>query len=179
MQIRLATLDDVNALHRLEQRHSHEELSANGPVQQGQVFSKTELETLISQHWIVVAEYEQHIIGYVMAGSWAFFETWPIYTKVVKQLSSCGINKQKSCQYGPIWIDKNYRGQGIFELLVAKLSTYVKSHFDFMCTFIAEENQRSYSAHTNKAGMQVVDYFSFHGRDYYLLSLDLTAGYER
>ncbi len=180
MNIRLAHQGDLKQLIELEQLHLNDELNDGSQSSlDGQAFGKAELKQLIEQHWICVAEPDNavngEIVGYVIAGSWSFFEAWPVYRNILKKLNqfSVGITqltKQNSCQYGPIWIKREYRGQGLFESLVNGIKKQVKPRYPFMVTFIAEDNMVSFSAHTNKASMQVLDYISFDDRDYYLLA---------
>jgi len=176
MNIRLADLGDLNQLKQLELTNINDELS--GAQQSygldGQVFAQMELQMLIEDHWIVIAEREGEIVGYVIAGHWSFFQTWPVYRKILSRLGEFSINgmiitKSNSCQYGPIWIEKTCRGQGIFEDLVGYLNMVIRPHFPCMLTFIAEDNMVSFAAHTNKAAMKVLDFFTFEDRDYYLL----------
>lgn len=178
MNIRRAKIADIAALVALEQMHLQDELAADKRDNsfEGQSFSKADFTTLIGQHWVVVAEVDAEIIGYVIAGKWSFFKQWPIYRNLLNRLPKLDYERAKltesnCCQYGPIWIAKQHRGQGIFEAMVAFLKKQVGSELSYMLTFIAEDNQGSFAAHTRKAGMQVVDYISFDGRDYYLLVL--------
>ncbi len=176
MLIRLAQIDDVSALASLEKSQLEAELSQReSGMMQGQAFSADDLTKLINQYWIVVAESDGKIIGYVIAGSWAFFQSWPIYRRLlncIQQHSIDGrsLSQTNSCQYGPIWISQKHRGSGVFQALVNHLKSCVKAQYPFMLTFIAEDNERSFAAHTQKVAMQVVDYFDFDGRDYYLLA---------
>ncbi len=178
LQTRLATLKDVAVLASLERQHLNDELVSGGFNLAGQAFTPSELTQLIEKHWVLVAEVQGKIIGYVIAGRWSFFEAWPIYRFILKRLEknnsdSPRLTRQNSCQYGPIWIDKGYRGQGVFEALVARVYQEVAPSFEHMVTFIAEENERSLAAHTRKANMQVKDFFTFSDRDYYLMHLEL------
>ena len=177
MQIRQATLADAQAIAQLEQSQLEAELdpSQRDGVMTGQSFSLGDIQTLIKAHWIVLAEQDETIIGYVIAGKWSFFESWPIYRRLLGRMSELefdgrSLNKQNCCQYGPIWISPAHRGQGLFEAMVTELKLAVKQLYPYMLTFISEENERSFAAHTNKASMQVVDFFCFDGRDYYLLA---------
>lgn len=182
MNIRLAHLGDLSQLQQLEQTNLNDELSGSEQSYglDGQAFGSAELKLLISEHWIVVAEQDNgengEIVGYVIAGGWPFFESWPVYRNILRRLGDFSvdgtkISKMNSCQYGPIWIKKSCRGQGIFEALVNYLKLQVQPKYQFMLTFIAEDNLASFSAHTNKASMQVLDFFTFDDRDYYLLAL--------
>ncbi|MGL5906827.1 MAG: GNAT family N-acetyltransferase [Shewanella sp.] len=175
MKIRLAGTQDIDLLVILEQKHLNDELASATMGLAGQAFSAAELTQLVCQHWVVVAEVDGNIIGYVIAGRWDFFNTWPIYRHLLRHLGLLQwdgprLTPTNSCQYGPIWIHQAYRGNGIFELLVNHLKTVVAPNFSYMLTFIAEENERSFAAHTAKANMQVVDFFDYESRGYYLLA---------
>ncbi|MCL1145705.1 GNAT family N-acetyltransferase [Shewanella marinintestina] len=178
MNIRRAKISDIATLVSLEQNHLQDELNAEqrNSSLQGQSFNQADFSALVNQHWVVVAEIDGAIIGYVIAGRWSFFKQWPIYRNLLNRLPKLDYERAKlseknSCQYGPIWIDSAHRGQGIFEALVTFLKKQVGNELPYMLTFIAEDNGGSFAAHTRKAGMQVVDYISFDERDYYLLVL--------
>ncbi|AQS37797.1 hypothetical protein Sps_02645 [Shewanella psychrophila] len=187
MNIRPAHIGDLEQLIELEKLHLNDELNDGSKAKtlDGQAFGKAELKELIENHWICIAEKNmakdsstetREIIGYVIAGRWTFFEAWPVYRRILKGLKELNVDgsqlsKGNSCQYGPIWIKKECRGQGIFEALVNGIKAQVKNEFSFMLTFIAEDNLASFTAHTKKASMVVLDYFTFDDRDYYLLAL--------
>lgn len=177
-KIRLATMQDVAALAALEQSQQQDELAIeqrNNSLA-GQSFNQSDLTSLVKQHWVVVAELDGDIIGYVIAGRWSFFKQWPIYRNLLNRLPRIDYEKAKltennCCQYGPIWIASEHRGQGIFEALVQFVKKSVAKELPYMVTFIAEDNAGSFAAHTRKGGMQVIDFISFEERDYYLLVL--------
>lgn len=171
---RLATLQDVDILASLERQYLNDELTSTGQGLQGQAFSVQALQQLVHQHWIVVAEIQGRIIGYVIAGRWDFFSAGPLYRAMLNRLPQLEwdgprLTQDNTCQYGPIWLHPAYRGNGIFELLVTAIKRAVNPHFTFMLTCIAENNERSFVAHTAKGCMQVIDFFSVSSRDYYLL----------
>ncbi len=185
MKIRLAHMGDLKQLVGLERLTLNDELNDQEQTNglDGQAFGEPEIRLLIDSHWICVAERKVdcldekscEIVGYVIAGGWPFFESWPVYQHILKRLRKLSLDgvkltKSNSCQYGPIWIKRDCRGQGIFEALVSEIKNQLQTKFRFMLTFIGEENMASFSAHTNKASMQVLDFFTFDGRDYYLLA---------
>ncbi|MGS0680223.1 N-acetyltransferase family protein [Shewanella sp. 125m-7] len=184
MNIRRATSADIATLVALEQTHLQDELVVDKRDNslEGQSFTQADLTTLVNQHWVVVAEVEGAIVGYVIAGRWSFFKQWPIYRNLLNRLPRLDYERAKlteknCCQYGPIWIDSRHRGQGIFEALVAFIKKRVANELPYMLTFIAEDNAGSFAAHTRKGGMQVVDYISYDGRDYYLLVLPTSESF--
>lgn len=174
MEIRLAGADDVAIIAALERTYLHDELAGTANSMKGQAFNEKEIAELVSHHYVVVAEEQGQIWGYVFAGSWSFFANWPIYRGLLRRLSEYELAERRlternTCQYGPIWVHTARRGQGIFEALVAHVRMLTRQKFVSMVTFIAEDNQRSYAAHTGKGAMQVVDYYTFDDRDYYVL----------
>ena len=173
MQIRQATTNDLPTLAQLERTHLNAELSSNTSDMLGQGFNQNDLASFINDGWIIIAEVNNNIVGYVICADWKVFLRWPIYHAILRHLkfNSPEYNQNNTCQYGPIWIDENFRGQGIFELLVQKVKQLSQQRYQTMLTFIAEDNQHSYFAHTKKVRMQVLDFFEFEDRGYYLLTL--------
>ncbi|MCL1141264.1 GNAT family N-acetyltransferase [Shewanella gaetbuli] len=175
---RLANLADVAPLLVLERTHVNAELAQADPSLQGQALSSAQLTQLINQHWIMLAEDDGKIVGYVIATHWSFFNNQGLYSNILNRLaklecvhpsSFVNISEINSCQYGPIWIEATYRGTGIFAELVNALYRQLSRHFAFVVAYIADENARSFAAHTKYANMQVMDFFSYQQRDYYLL----------
>jgi ribosomal protein S18 acetylase RimI-like enzyme len=57
---------------------------------------------------------------------------------------------------GQICIDKNYRGQGLFEKLYNKHKEAYQSKFDFILTEVATRNLRSFNAH-KRIGFETIN----------------------
>ena len=173
MKIRQATQHDLPTIAQLEQTHLNAELTSDSAQMLGQGFTLEDLNHFLSQGWIVIAEIETKIIGYVICADWKAFKRWRIYNDILKLLANehWHISHCNSCQYGPIWIDEHHRSIGVFEQLVSAVKKLSVQKYQVMVTFIAEENQHSYFAHTKKGNMQVLDFFEFEDRGYYLLTL--------
>ena len=173
MNIRQATSNDLPALAQLERQHLNAELTSNSAHMIGQGFSQNELKSFLDHGWIIVAEINNRIVGYVICADWNAFLRWPIYKSILNHFkaNSPEYHQNNTCQYGPIWIDKNHRRQGVFERLVEEVRRVSRQRYQTIITFIAEDNQHSYFAHTKKAKMQVFDFFEFENRGYYLLLL--------
>lgn len=61
---------------------------------------------------ITVAEDDDKIIAFAMAGSWEFWKEWPFFANMIEILSNYSIDGevlsiQNSYQYGPICIEKH------------------------------------------------------------------------
>lgn len=175
VNIRLATQADAASLAMLERQFVNDELVRQTGLLQGQVMSQSELTQLIEKQIVMVAEQDSNIIGYVTIAAWKHYHGQRIYVHMLKQAQRnvTGLTERNSCQYGPIWVHPDYRGQGVFQQLVAAAKQRTAQQYQYWIAFIAEDNERSFAAHTHKAQMQVLDYVGFDGRDYYLLGAKL------
>ncbi|AZG35010.1 MULTISPECIES: GNAT family N-acetyltransferase [Shewanella] len=173
--IRKALLTDVAAIVQLERAHVDDELLGSNNQLHAHSLSKGEVIQLINQHWFIVAEEQEQIIGYVMAAKWSFLSAQPLYRHIIQKIKFTDLEGQtlsttNSCQYGPVWIQESKRGKGVFSALVTELKKQVSNTFPFMITYVAADNARSLAAHQQKAAMTEIDQFSFEQRDYCLLA---------
>jgi ribosomal protein S18 acetylase RimI-like enzyme len=78
------------------------------------------------------------------------------------------------CNYlviGQICVDKNYRGQGIFDRMYSAYGEMFSERFDFAITEIAVSNVRSIKAH-QRVGFEVIHEFSDEAEDWAIVALD-------
>jgi hypothetical protein len=147
-------------------------------------FTAMQIETLLADGGVFVAvetsadDQTETVIGYALAGSWSFFEQWPIFPFMLARLPALNfegraITEANSFQYGPVCVDAAYRGQGVFPRLFETMRLGMCERFPIGVTFINRLNPHSYHAHTKKLGMTVIDEFEFNGRPYYGLAFDM------
>ena len=65
-----------------------------------------------------------------------------------------------------------YRGQGVLQGLFAYSARQMNRRYRRLITFINHVNTRSFKAHTQKVGMDVIKNFTFNGNHYYELGYD-------
>ncbi len=82
------------------------------------------------------------------------------------------LTTENSYQYGPVCIDMAYRGQSVLQELFAHSARQMGKRYPILITFINHVNPRSYKAHTEKVGLEVIKNFSFNGNNYYELGYD-------
>lgn len=178
---RLAMKKDIQGILNLQEMNLFENLSEsekkNGFVTTP--FSIAQLEELIAERGLFVAESEKKIQGYTMAAGWDYFSQWPIFPFMISRLlgfkfKDTNISEQNTFQYGPVCIDSSLRGTDAFPRLFEEMRIELSSRYPVGVTFINKINRRSYIAHTRKLGMVVVDEFKFSGREYYGLAFDTT-----
>lgn len=137
-----------------------------------------QIQTVIHQHGLFIAKNEDAIIGFIFAADWEFFTQWPIFEYMIQLFPSLSfknfeVTTTNSFQYGPICIDKNYRGQGIITELFEYMRIQMKEKYPLSLTFINKANIPSYKAHTEKLTWEVIDEFHFNNNSYYVLAYDM------
>jgi ribosomal protein S18 acetylase RimI-like enzyme len=72
---------------------------------------------------------------------------------------------------GQICVDKNYRGQGIFDKMYQAYMESFSDRYDFAITEIAISNKRSLKAH-QRVGFQIIHEFSDSIQDWAIVAWD-------
>jgi len=179
MITRIGYTQDISGIIALQKANLYDNLS-DQDRKMGFVttpFSEAQLEHLLAEHGIFVAEDQGVITGYTMAGTWKFFSQWPIFPYMESRLGSLSfagkrVPPEQSFQYGPVCITAALRGSGIFPRLFEEMRKDFASRFPVGITFINRVNERSYAAHTRKLPMTEIDAFEFSGRRYAMLAFD-------
>lgn len=180
MIYRNAGISDIPQIQALQQVYHissiREEDKKNGFVTT--LFTAEQLQELIEQeNGISLVCDGDTVAGYAMAGSWDFWSKWPLFQQMIADLPNvtyCGktLNKQNSYQYGPVCIDTAYRGKGVLGSLFQYSTNQMSNRYPILITFINQVNERSFAAHTKKAGLEVIKTFSFNGNNYYELGYE-------
>ena len=180
MRYQNATIADIPQIELLQKRYHvsfiSEEEKKNGFVTT--LFTPEQLTELIEQEdGISLACDGENVIAYAMAGSWQFWSKWPLFQYMIQDLPNTQylgqtLTSENSYQYGPVCIDMAYRGQGVLQELFAHSARQMSKKYPILITFINHVNQRSFTAHTQKVGLDVIKNFSFNGNKYYELGYD-------
>jgi hypothetical protein len=176
----VATKKDIDGVLALQSKYLISNLS-DEEKKEGFVttpFLVEQIEQIIQEDGLFVATHNQQIIAYVYAGSWDYFSQWAIFpfmTKRFEELSflNTAITTTNSFQYGPICIDKPYRGTGLINDIFELMRLTLKVKYPISITFINKINDRSIKAHVNKLGWVVVDEFEFNGNNFLMLAYDM------
>jgi hypothetical protein len=149
MTYRQAIPDDTEAI--LVLNHKYYQAYLEGEKDKGFLkneFSFEQIQTLIKQHEVVVAQMEENVIGYYLTNS--IFETEAIKKRktIVQELILKG--KIKDAKYALLTqavVDKPFMGKGVAKELLRKLKELVKPKFDFLIGYIDHENHNAKEAH--------------------------------
>ena len=175
IQLRIADLSDIDSTLALHFRYHVDAISpedkADGFVTTP--FTREELTALIrEERGLFIAQKDGRVVAYVMAASWRFWSTWPMYAFMIKGLPDITYGGQRlsvenSYQYGPVCLDKSVRGTGLLKQIFDFSLQQMARRFSVLVTFVNQVNQRSYEAHTRKLGLDVIREFGFNGNLYY------------
>lgn len=187
MQYRNAVIQDIPKIEELQKKYHvsfiSEEDKKNGFVTT--LFTTEQLTELIEQEdGISLAVDGDRVVGYAMAGSWQYWSKWSLFQHMIADLPNTEylgqtLSTENSYQYGPVCIDMAYRGQGVLQELFAYSARQMNARYRLLITFINHINGRSFKAHTEKVGMDVIKSFTFNGNNYYELGYDTTRAMNR
>ncbi len=180
MQYRNATLEDIPGVAKLQQKFHvstiNEEDKPDGFVTT--LFTKEQFKDLIEmENGLAVACDAGKVVAYAMAASWQYWEQWPLFQHMIKDLPNIKylgqtLSMDNSYQYGPICIDKDYRGSEVLPNVFELSRIQMKERYPILITFINHINPRSYNAHVKKLGLEVIKNFEFNNNQYYELGYD-------
>lgn len=181
MQFRKATTQDISGILDLQAANLFSELTvadrAKGFVTTP--FTIPLIEEIIRREGLFIALDGEKVVAYVFAGDWDYFCHWDIFKYMVTRfpdLEFAGkpITTKNTFQYGPICIDKNYRGQGLINLIFEEMRLSMQNKYPISLTFINAVNIPSTKAHTEKLGWKIIDRFVFNNNDYLGLAFDMS-----
>lgn len=177
MEYKVATYEDIENVLALHYRYQIDSIDPEDK-KDGFVttpFTAEQLRALIEQEQgLFIAQDRDEVVAYVMAASWRFWSAWPMFAYMIERLGELEylgqrLSVENSYQYGPICIDKRYRGgevlKGIFEFARSRMAP----RYPILVTFINKINPRSYEAHTRKLGLEVITEFGYNNNHYYQL----------
>jgi hypothetical protein len=180
MKISVAECRDIDEVLELQKKYHiasiKEEDKPSGFVTT--LFTKPQLTSLIEDEGgLFIVRKGDVLVAYAMAASWSFWSQWPMFAHMVKELHKLEflgqqLSSENSYQYGPVCIEKSVRGSGVLEKVFDFARARMAERYPILVTFINKINTRSFVAHTQKLGLQVIQEFEFNGNQYYELVYD-------
>lgn len=180
MNFKIAQIEDIEKVLELHFKYQidsiNEEDKKDGFITTA--FTKEQMIDLITlEQGLFIAVVDEKVVAYVMSASWNFWSRWPMFAFMVEDLPNLEYLGQKlsvknSYQYGPVCVDKEYRGSGVLEKIFEFARQNMVKRFPILVTFINKINQRSFEAHTKKLKLEVIKEFSYNNNNYYELVYD-------
>ena len=182
MEYRNAKLNDIYGVSQLQKKY-HISTILEEDKQDGFVttlFTEDQFKELIEkENGLAVALDVDKVVGYAMAASWQYWSAWPLFQYMINDLPNTKylgkvLSVENSYQYGPICIDKRYRGTEVLPNLFEFSRLQMKDKYSILITFINQINGRSYRAHVDKLGLEVIKTFDYNNNHYYELGYDMS-----
>mgnify|MGYP000848129214 FL=1 len=180
MEYKIAQIKDIEKVLELHSKYQidsiKQEDKKDGFITTA--FTKEQMVDLITlEQGLFIAIENEKIVAYVMSASWKFWSRWPMFAFMMEDLPNLEylgqkLTVQNSYQYGPVCVDKEYRGSGVLEKIFDFARENMAKRFPILVTFINKINSRSYEAHTKKLKLEVIKEFSYNNNNYYELVYD-------
>jgi GNAT superfamily N-acetyltransferase len=175
--MRIATELDIEGILNLQAQNLYTNLSSD-ELADGFVttpFTPELIRSLLAQDGAFIAESEGRIVGYILAGGWEFYSQWEIFRLMVDRLPELSFQGKKiavdrSFQYGPVCVDRAFRGSGILSQLFETMQSNFAPRFPIGVTFINKLNHRSLAAHHRKLNFEIIDEFEFNNGHFHTLA---------
>ncbi len=122
---------------------------------------------------VVVGRNGDDVIGFICASTVEDCSENPLPAAMIARFPEILIGAHRLSELkcfiaGPVCVDKNYRGQGVFEGLYAELVGKAAAEYQAALALVSTANPRSIKAHA-KIGMEVVGSFSFAEREFFIV----------
>lgn len=182
MEIRRALPVDFAGIFKLAAACHYRNLSSE-ERQQGFLsaeFTLRQIAHMAGDLGIIVALESGRVVGFMCASGC----DWDDQPAVVKgmlaeldrvDLQGRPLKSQRLFVYGPVCIDRAYRGQGLLRAMYRSLGSEVAGMYDGGVSFVAESNPRSLNAHVKGLGMTEVGRFAHEGRSYRILAFPVAG----
>lgn len=166
----ILTLQRIN----LSQNISESEKAAQGFVTVHHSFDQLSEMNTIAPH--LIAKDGEKVVGYILAMTKASKDLIPVLVPMFEQFNQLVFRGKLLAEFnylviGQICVDKNYRGQGIFDGMYDAYRENFSPSFDFAITEIAVSNVRSIKAH-QRVGFQIFHEFSDSSQNWAIVMWD-------
>jgi hypothetical protein len=178
MTIRQATISDLDAILKLQEKYHVSNLTEAEKQEKGFVTMKVTPEQftqLIENQGVFIAVENQTLAAYALTSAWDFYRQWPIINRLEEILPTINLNgkaitTENAFHYGPVCIDEAFRGRDILTLIFNAIQKVYAPKFDIAITFINQVNERSSRAHAKKTPLSIIGTFEFNGNHYNALA---------
>ncbi|GAA0879120.1 hypothetical protein GCM10009119_20880 [Algoriphagus jejuensis] len=171
--------EELQGILGLQHSNLPKNISATEKSEQGFVTVNHSYEQLLEMNAIaphLIAKEDGRVIGYVLAMTKASKALVPVLVPMFRQFDRVNFGGKLVADFdymviGQICVDKNHRGQGIFDRMYEAYGALFSERFDFAITEIAVSNVRSIKAH-QRVGFEVIHEFSDETEDWVIVAWD-------
>jgi len=141
-------------------------------------FSAEQFAQMNREAVVVIAEAEAHVVGYACSAGLDYSRQFPILDAMIAtfgRLTYLGtpLIDARVCIYGPVCVDRAWRGRGVLRGLITRLREELAGRFDMAAAFISKTNSRSLAAHVDGLGMTVLGDYAFAAGRYWIVAFGI------
>ena len=182
MEFRRARPEDFSAILELQAANLRGHLS---PEDQREGFLSAEftsqqLAEMAREIALLVASEKARLCGYLCAYSCDYSKQFLILATMIESFDHVlyqgkPLSSYHSFVYGPVCVDKAYRGQGLLRGLYEMLLREVAGKYEVGVAFVSKDNPYSLAAHVNGLKMSIAGAFEFRSRTYDILAFSVAS----
>jgi len=173
---------DLIDILQLQQVNLPKSISKSEALEQGFVTIEHDLallEKMNHPYPHIVARDQDKVIAYALVLLKSITKDLPILQSMMDIINQISYQEKylKDTRYfvmGQVCVDKEYRGQGVFQRLYEEMKNRMKSDFDYIITEVAHRNQRSIRAHAKVGFQNIKEHYSEKGELWVILLLDIS-----
>ena len=138
-------------------------------------FSPDQFAEMSAGVGVVVAEADGAIAGYLCGSTIEFNRRFALLAAMIERYPHIEwrqrpLDRYVSFVYGPVCVDRRFRGRGLLRGLYRALLDAAADRFEIGVAFVAQDNPHSLGAHVQGLGMDDVGDFEFNERRYRILA---------
>ena len=177
VQFRRAESEDYTAILRLQRANYFDNLSVEERKEGflSAEFTEEQVAAMAKDLGIMIAVCADQLAGYLCAFRNEFNHGSPVLAKMLEsydqvEFDGKALSTYRSYIYGPVCVDRGYRGQGLLRGLYEAQKNDLAGKFDVGVAFVARDNPHSLQAHVTGLGMTEVGDFTARGNIYAILA---------
>ena len=184
MLFRRLAPEDLPGLLELQESNHHDNLTSE-ERKEGFLsarFSVDHFAQMNRDAAVVIAEDDGKIVGYACSAGVDFSRQFPILDAMIAsfgRLTYLGktLIDARVCVYGPVCVDRTWRGRGVLRGLIVGMKKELAGQFDLAAAFISKTNCRSLDAHVNGLGMTILGDYAFEAGQYWIVAFGIPASH--
>lgn len=180
VQFRRAKSEDYAAILRLQRANYFDNLSVEERKEGflSAEFTEKQVAAMAKDLGIMIAVCAAQLAGYLCAFRNEFNHGSPVLAKMLElydqvEFEGKPLSTYKSYIYGPVCVDRGYRGQGLLRGLCEAQKNDLAGKFEVGVAFVARNNPHSLQAHVTGLGMMEVGDFTARDNVYAILAFRL------
>ena len=177
---RAETTADINQIVDLNSRNLASNVTREEAIEQGFLSLRLDAEMLVripGKYRHIIAKHNDRVAGYALVMLREFRNEIPLLVPMFDEFDKLEYKGHKLAEVnyfvmGQVCVNKDFRGQGIFNGLYQHLKHCMKDDFTLTVTEIATRNTRSMKAHANVGFKRVKQYISPEGESWEIVCWD-------